>query len=79
MIAALEWAVEKREDLWSLDREIAATNLEVLHAFMLSFFKSKGAKNVGKPMHIERPWERQKKKQMVSAGVFASMIGGGRG
>ena len=78
MVAALEWAVAKRDE-WSSDREIAATNLEVLHAFMLSFLKGNGGKNLGKPIHIERPWEKDKKKPMVSAGAFAAMVGGARG
>lgn len=76
MVVALEWAVRKRQEAWTTDREIAATTLEVLHGFQLSYFKVHGSKNVGKPIHIDRPWEIDKKKQLVSASAFAAMVGG---
>lgn len=80
MIAALEWAVGKREDAWSIDREMSALTAEILHSFMLGYYKSHGAKNVGDVLHIERPWEKNsKREQMISAGSFAAMLGGGRG
>lgn len=80
MIAALEWAVNKREDVWTIDREMSAINAEILHAFMLGYYKSHGAKNVGDPLHIERPWDKKKfKDPMISAGSFAALIGAGRG
>lgn len=75
MVTALEWAVSKRDDVWTMDREIAASTVEVLHSFMLSYFKVNGSKNVGKPMHIERPWDRDVKPKTVSAGSFAAMVG----
>lgn len=77
---ALEWAVDKREDVWSVDREMSAITAEVLHSFMLGYYKSHGAKNVGDVLHFERPWDKKDKRdQMVSAGSFAALIGGGRG
>jgi hypothetical protein len=79
MVAALEWAVAKRDEAWTTERELAATTAEILHAFMLSYFKVNGGKNVGKPMHVERPWEKNQKPQMLSPGAFAAMVGGGRG
>lgn len=79
MVAALEWAVTKRMEAWTTDREIAATTVEVLHSFMLSYFKVHGSKSVGKPLHIERPWEKNQKPQLVSPGAFAAMIGGHHG
>lgn len=79
MVVALEWAVAKRDDAWTIEREMSATTLEVLHSFLLSYSRVHGAKNVGKPIHIERPWERDVKPAFISPGAFAAMVGGGRG
>jgi hypothetical protein len=80
MIAALERAVVARDDAWTIDREMSAVTAEVLHSFMLGYFKVHGAKNLGKSLHIERPWDKEKqKKEMLSPGSFAAMIGGSRG
>lgn len=78
MILALERATVQRDDAWTVDREMRAVTAEVLHSFMLGYFKVHGAKNVGKALHVERPWERDKKPTLVSPGDFASMIGGAR-
>lgn len=79
MVAALEWAVRKRDEAWTTDREIAATTLEVLHSFQLSYFRVHGSKNVGKPIHVDRPWEKNQKPPMMSAGDFAALVGGSHG
>lgn len=80
MIAALEWAVTQRDERWGMDREISATNTEVLHSFLLAFLASKGVKNLGKPIHFDRPWEAERKKQqMLSFKSFRSMLGGANG
>jgi hypothetical protein len=76
MVKALEWAVAERDNAWTLDRELRASNVEVLHSFLLTYLKSHGAKNVGKPVHYERPWEKQRQReQMVSPRAFALMTG----
>jgi hypothetical protein len=80
MVAALEWAVSKRDDAWTLDREIAATHVELTHAWMLGYFKAHGATNVGKPIRIERPWDKKAQREsMVGFRSFAAMIGSDRG
>lgn len=77
MITALERSVVLRDDVWTIDREMSAVTAEILHAFMFGYFRAHGAKNLGKSLHIERPWEKNKKKEFVSPGAFAAMIGGG--
>ena len=79
MIVALERAVVARDDAWTIDREMSAVTAEILHSYMFGYFKVHGAKNLGKSLHIERPYERDQKKKAVSAGAFAAMIGGARG
>ena len=64
----MEWAVAERERRWSTDREFAATTVELLHASILTNMRIAGAKNVGKPLHIDRPWES--KPEPVRFGQF---------
>lgn len=59
MLVALEWAVRAREERWTQAHEIAAVNAELVHSLLLTTLKVNGAKNVGKPIHIPRPWDKK--------------------
>ena len=72
---ALEAAVVERESRWTSDREFAATSVEIMHGLLISTLKIAGAKNVGKPLHIPRPWDVVKP-QMISMGQFARQVKG---
>lgn len=78
MLVALEWAVHQREQRWTQDLEISATTAELTHALLLTLLRVNGAKQVGKPMHIPRPWD-EKKPKLISMGQFARQVKGGFG
>lgn len=76
MLAALEQQIVERESRWTSEREFAATTVELIHSLTLVTLRVAGAKNVGKPLHIERPWEKEaRKKALIGFGQFAKMIG----
>lgn len=72
---AMEWAIRQREERWTTDREIAAATLETAGALLHAFLRSKGAKSLGKPIHVERPYEREAKKAKTTFGAFVADIG----
>ena len=76
MLVALEAAVRTRESAWTHDREVSTLSAELLHANLLTLLRVNGAKNVGKPLHFTRPWEKPKS-NMIRMGEFAKKIAGG--
>jgi hypothetical protein len=77
MLVALEWAVRRREERWTTDHELAATSIELTHALLLTTLRVNGAKNVGKPMHVPRPWDKAPEKpRMLTMGEFARQVMG---
>jgi hypothetical protein len=78
MLVAMEWAVREREDRWTTEREFAATSIELTHTLLLTTLRVNGAKNVGRPIHITRPWEKTPEKTMLTMGEFARQVMGAR-
>jgi hypothetical protein len=75
MIVALEQAVREQDAAWTTDREIAAVTSELTSALLLTTLKVNGAKNVGKPIHFDRPWEKaERKAAMLTMGAFAKQV-----
>jgi hypothetical protein len=77
VLGALEWAIREREDRWTIERELLALNAEINHTHMYALLRVNGAKNLGKPLHIDRPWEVNEKKRLLSFGEFVSVTGAG--
>lgn len=76
MLVALEWAVRKREERWTTERELAATGIELTHALLLTTLRVNGAKNVGKTLHVPRPWDALEKPKMMRMSDFARQVMG---
>jgi hypothetical protein len=81
MLVALEIAVRKKMDSWTTERELAATTVELTHSLLLTLLKVNGAKNVGKPLHVPRPWDAvDNKPKLMTMGQFARQsMGAGHG
>jgi len=82
MLAALEKVAIEEKTRWTPDREIAATTAELLHQLIVVNLKVAGLKRAIKPLHIERPWDKDEAKVrqvQIGFGQFARMIGAGRG
>jgi hypothetical protein len=78
MIVALEKAVRER-DSWSRPLEMAALTAELTHAHLLATLRANGAKNVGKPLHIPRPWDKEKVKPIRMSEFVRRTRGGSDG
>lgn len=76
MIVALEKAVRSRLEGWTTERELLALTAELTHAHLLTTLRANGAKNVGRPLHIPRPWDKQAVKP-ISMGEFVRQTQGG--
>jgi hypothetical protein len=81
MLEALSDAVieKKKEEAegWSMERELLALQAELVHSLLLVTLRVHGAKSVGEPLHIPRPWESDievPSKPSVSFGQFASNL-----
>jgi hypothetical protein len=81
MLVAVEAAIRDRESAWTTEREFLATIAELVSALVVITLKVNGAKKVGKPLHIRRPWESTPDRpKMLTMGEFARKArGGGRG
>ena len=44
---------------WSMERELLATAVEILHSLLIVTAKAYGGKGLPEPMHIPRPSERR--------------------
>ncbi len=71
MFDALEDAVIRHETRWSQSDELLASILELLHALYLLTAKANGAKNVGKPLHVPRPHEKDLRPKAMTPREFA--------
>lgn len=60
--------------MWTTDRELLATSTETQAALLHVYLKVNGAKNLGKPMRITRPWEREAKAKKIGMSEFAQML-----
>ena len=73
-------AIEKKQeeaDGWSMDRELLAITAELVHSLILVTLRAHGAKSVGEPLHIPRPWEQdlpKVEKPAVPFGDFARSV-----
>jgi hypothetical protein len=77
MIVALEKAVRDRVAGWTPERELQALTAELTHAHLLTTLRANGAKNVGKPLHIPRPWDKKASAKPISMGEFIRQTQGG--
>jgi hypothetical protein len=78
MIVALEQAVRRHHEAWTPSLEMATVAVELSHAHLLATLRANGAKNVGKPMHIPRPWEKKSQVKTITMGEFVRQTGGPR-
>lgn len=61
MLEALSTEIVKKNEseaeAWTMERELLATTVELLHSLVLVTLRVNGATNVGDPIHIPRPYE----------------------
>lgn len=65
---------KEEAEAWTMDRELLAVIAEILHGLLQTTLRVHGAKDVGPPLRIPRPYEDQVDDRPVAVpfGQFAS-------